>query len=138
MANLTEYTNDELINTIVQLAVLYRERFNRSLGVTAEIGEYKTAQLLNLKLAKGGINRGFDAEDVNGSKVQIKTRVTSRTSQRTGLFNNFDFDYALLVLMSESYEVQHIYKADKGVIKQARCSKLYETNAAYREVYINR
>jgi hypothetical protein len=118
----TEQISDaQLVERIANLACLYRQRFRKSLGVTAEIGEYKAAKLLNLKLEQGNINKGFDARDAKGNRVQIKTRVYVRKSERTGLFNNCDFDYALLVLLSNEYEVIEIHRAErKAVVKELK------------------
>ncbi|MCJ7655483.1 MAG: hypothetical protein MUO97_09360 [Dehalococcoidia bacterium] len=110
MKELEALTNDQLIDQIAALAVQYRKRFGKSLGITAEIGEYKAAKLLNLRRVEGNINKGFDA--YHGKKrVQIKTRISSSKAQRTGLFKTSDFDYCLLVLLSDKYEVLNIYKA---------------------------
>ena len=67
--------------------------------------------MLNLKRVPGNINKGFDAIDPKGKKVQIKTRVFSRNSERTSAFTDFGFDYALLALLSDKYEITQIYKA---------------------------
>jgi hypothetical protein len=117
MKQLEALTKDQLIDQIAALAVEYRRRFGKSLGVTAEIGEYKAAKLLKLRRAEGSINKGFDAYDSEGKLVQIKTRISSGT--RTGLFNNFDFDYALLAILSNEYEVIEIYRAEQRQIQKA-------------------
>ncbi|MBA7690434.1 hypothetical protein ES703_98960 [subsurface metagenome] len=121
-----KFTDDELIERIIPLAKEYRRRFGKSLGITSEVGEYKAAKLLKLKRAPGNIQRGFDAIDEKGRRVQIKSRVSHRSQERTGLFNNFDFDYALLVLMSEDYEVTEIYKAQCKRIKEQIQNQSYK------------
>lgn len=110
--------DDQLIENIISLAVMYRQRFGKSLGITSEIGEYKASKLLRLNRAQGNINQGFDATDSEGKKVQIKSRVYSRSQERTGLFNNFAFDYAVLVLMSDKYDIAEIWKASCQTIKE--------------------
>ena len=118
MKKLEALTEDQLIDQIAALAVLYKKRFGKSLGVTAEIGEYKAAKLLKLHRAEGNINKGFDAYD-GKKRVQIKTRISSSKAQRTGFFKSGDFDYALLVLLSDEYEVLKIYKAErKRILKE--------------------
>ena len=119
MTNLEALTNDQLIDQIVALAVLYKKRFGKSLGVTAEIGEYKAAKLLDLTRVKGNINEGFDAYDLDDRKVQIKSRVTTNKTQRTGLFSGHKFDYALLVLLSDNYDIKEIHQADRKQIEKA-------------------
>jgi hypothetical protein len=105
--------------------VQYRKRFGKSLGVTAEIGEYKAAKLLNLRRAEGNINKGFDAHD-GKKRVQIKTRISSSKAQRTGFFKNREFDYALLVLLSESYDLLQIYRAERKQIEKAFKKQSYD------------
>lgn len=118
MKKLEALTNDQLIDQIAALAMLYKKRFGKSLGVTAEIGEYKAAKLLDLTRVDGNINKGFDAYD-GKKRVQIKTRISSSKAQRTGFFKSPDFDYCLLVLLSDKYEVLKIYKAErKRILKE--------------------
>jgi hypothetical protein len=112
-------TKDQLIDQIAVLTVLYKKRFGKSLGVTAEIGEYKAAKLLKLRRAEGNINKGFDAYDLDNRKVQIKSRVTTSKTQRTGTFSSHKFDYALLVLLSDNYDIKEIYRADHKQIEKA-------------------
>ena len=104
-------SNEQLIENIIDLSLEYKGRFCKSLGITGEVGEYKASRLLKLKRVSGNINKGFDAIDTQGKKVQIKTRIYSRNSERTSAFTNFDFDYAILVLLSDKYEITEIYKA---------------------------
>lgn len=110
--------DDQLIEHIIPLAVEYRQRFGKSLGITSEVGEYRASKLLKLKRVPGNINEGFDAVDQKGKRVQIKSRICHRSQERTGLFNNFNFDYALLVLMSEDYEVTEIHRLQREKISE--------------------
>jgi hypothetical protein len=119
MKRLEALTPDQLIDQIATLAVQYRKRFGKSLGVTAEIGEYKAAKLLNLRRVEGNINKGFDAYDLGDNEVQIKSRVTTSITQRTGIFSSHKFDYALLVLLSDNYDIKEIYRADRKQIEKA-------------------
>lgn len=109
--SVTKLSDDQLIEHIILLAGEYRQRFNKNLGITSEIGEYKASQLLNLKRVAGNINEGFDAIDPMGKRVQIKSRICHRSQGRTGVFKNYSFDYAILVLLSDDYSVTEIYKA---------------------------
>lgn len=108
---ITKLSNDQLIEHVILLAREYRRRFGKSLGITSEVGEYKASQLLKLERAPGNINEGFDAIDPEGKRVQIKSRICHRSQERTGTFKNYNFDYALLVLLSDDYEVTEIYMA---------------------------
>ena len=126
MKKLEALTDDQLVDQVAALAVLYRKRFGKSLGVTAEIGEYKAAKLLNLRRAEGNINKGFDAYDSGDKRVQIKTRISSGKAHRTGLFKNFEFDYALLVLLSENYDLLKVYRAEPKQIEKALKEQSYD------------
>jgi hypothetical protein len=125
MKQLEALTKDQLIDQIAALAVLYKKRLGKSLGVTAEIGEYKAAKLLNLRRVEGNINKGFDAYD-GKKQVQIKTRISSSKAQRTGLFKSREFDYALLVLLSENYDLLKIYRAERKQIEKEFKKQSYD------------
>lgn len=75
---------------------------------------------------RGGLNKGFDAIDGDGKRVQIKSRILYKSQERMGVFNNYDFDYALLVLMSENYDVVEIHKATRRSIKSQIESQKYK------------
>ena len=122
-------SNDQLIENIIGLSLEYTGRFGKSLGITGEVGEYKASRLLKLKRAPGNINKGFDAIDPKGKKVQIKTRIYLRNSERTSAFTNFGFDYALLVLLSDKYEITEIYKARCKDIQEKIASQSYKRPA---------
>ena len=49
-------TDDQLIASVIPLAIEYRQRFNKSLGITSEVGEYKASKLLKLRRVSGNIN----------------------------------------------------------------------------------
>lgn len=125
----TKFSDDELIERVVLLAREYRRRFGKSLGITGEVGEYKASKLLGLKLASSNINEGYDAIDRDSKRVQIKSRILSRSSERTGVFSNYNFDYALLVLMSEDYKVTQIYKAKCRDVKKEIVSQSYKNSS---------
>ena len=127
--NALKLDNDQLIANIISLSLEYKKRFGKSLGVTGEVGEYKASRLLKLKRAPGNINKGFDAIDPKGNKVQIKTRIFSRNSERTSAFTNFGFDYALLVLLSDKYEITEIRKARCRDIQEKIDSQSYKRPA---------
>jgi len=122
-------SDNQLIENIIGLSLEYKKRFGKSLGITGEVGEYKVSRLLKLKRVPGNINEGFDAIDPKGKKVQIKTRILSRSSERTSAFTNFGFDYALLVLLSDKYEITEIYKARCKDIQEKINSQSYKRPA---------
>jgi hypothetical protein len=125
----SKLSNDQLITDIINLSLEYKKRFGKSLGITGEVGEYKASQLLKLKRVPGNINKGFDAIDSKGKKVQIKTRIFSRNNERTSAFTNFGFDYAILVLLSDKYEIIEIHKAHCKYIQKKIDSQSYKRPA---------
>jgi len=122
-------SDNQLIENIIDLSLEYKRRFDKNLGITGEVGEYKASRMLKLKRAEGNINEGFDAIDPNGKKVQIKTRIYLHNSERTSAFTNFGFDYALLVLLSDKYEIVEIYKARRKDIQNKIESQSYKRPA---------
>ena len=127
--NASKLNNEQLIENIIDLSLEYKKRFGKNLGITGEAGEYKVSRLLKLKRAPGNINKGFDAIDPQGKKVQIKTRIFRRNSERTSAFANFGFNYALLVLLSDKYEITEIYKAYRKAIQNKINSQSYKRPA---------
>ena len=122
-------SDNQLIENIIGLSLEYKKRFGKSLGITGEVGEYKVSQLLKLKRVPGNINKGFDAIDPKGKKVQIKTRICSRNQERTSAFTNFNFDYAILVLLSDKYEITEIHKANCENIRDRIDNQSYKRPA---------
>ena len=110
---------DQLIEHIIPLAIEYRRRFGKSLGITGEVGEYKASRLLKLERASGNINEGFDAIDPKNKKVQIKSRICQRSQGRTSVFKNYGFYYALLVLLDDDYEVIEMYQVECKKIRDS-------------------
>ena len=100
----------------------------RKLGITGEVGEVWVCKQLRLKLVLDSRSQGFDAIDKDGSRVQIKTRRSESeglpsNSGRTGRFSKHEFDYALLALLDNKYELCEIWQADykelKPIIEEA-------------------
>ena len=52
-------SDEQLINSMIPLAIEYRRRFRKSLGITSEVGEYKASKLLKLDRAEGWTEQGF-------------------------------------------------------------------------------
>ena len=60
--------------------------------------------------------------DKDGKRVQIKTRRSEtdglpRDTGRTGIFSKHEFDYALLALLDNKYELREIWRADYNKLK---------------------
>lgn len=125
----SKLSNEQLIETAIDVSLEYKKRFGKNLGITGEVGEYKASQLFNLERAPGNINEGFDAIDPKGKKVQIKSRIYSSNSERTSAFTNFGFDYALLVLLSDKYEIMEVHKANREKIQEKIITQSYKRPA---------
>ena len=83
----------------------YRDAFGRPLPLTQELGELYACAVLGLARASHG-QAGYDAMDEDGRRVQIKSRAPQtrganvpRPVGRVGRFHNWEFDYAVLVLL---------------------------------------
>lgn len=105
-----------LLARVVGVAIEYQRATGRRLGVTGEVGEMLAAQALGLKLCASSIEQGFDAIDERGKRVQIKARRSERSSApkptgRLGTFSQHEYDYALLVILSDKYDVLGIWRA---------------------------
>ncbi len=95
---------------------------NRKLGITAEVGEVLVCHQLGLRLVLDSRSEGFDAVDKDAKKVQIKTRRSEaeglpRDAGRTGTFSKHPFNYALLALLSNRYELCEIWRANYRRLK---------------------
>ena len=119
--------DNELINVVksaVDVALDYEAATNgkRKLGITGEVGEVLVCYQLGLKLVLDSRSEGFDAMDKDGLRVQIKTRRSEteglpRDAGRTGIFSKHEFDYALLALLDNKYELCEIWQADYNKLK---------------------
>lgn len=108
---------EKTIKHAIKASLNYEHITGRNLGITAEVGEVLAAKLLSLRLAKSKIQKGYDAVDENGKTVQIKTRRSDngqkpKRNGRVGRFGKHEFNYALLIILSDRYEVMEIYKAE--------------------------
>ena len=119
--------NSKAIGTIrkaIDIALTYEKVmcFNRRLGITAEIGEILACHELGLRLMKDSRTSGYDAIDNDGFLIQIKSRKSEskglpRNGGRTGSFSKHRFDYALLVLLDNRYQLCEIWRAEYKKIK---------------------
>ena len=119
--------DDKLINKLnlaIKVALAYETATHgkRKLGITGEVGEVLVCHQLGLKLVLDSRSEGFDAMDKDGLRVQIKTRRSEteglpRDAGRTGIFSKHEFDYALLALLDNKYELCEIWQADYNKLK---------------------
>ena len=107
----------DMIRKIRDVALEFRKKYGRNLA-TGFLGELYACEVLGLKLAENPNQKGYDAEDEDGKRYQIKTRCSMRGSGvnprgRMGRFRRpDDFDYALLVLLDDKYDLKEIWKAE--------------------------
>lgn len=75
----------------------------RTKNLVGDLGEYYCKEKFGLKLEENAVNKGFDAIDKEGKKVEIKTRRTPERKSKV-IFRNFEFDYCIYVELNEFYE----------------------------------
>lgn len=120
--NLDTLGDRQWLEFLVKVALEFKRRFGRTLPITEELGELYACEKLGLTRMPPR-TRGYDAVDREEKKVQIKTRVPDskigivNPSGRVGRFTNFDFDYALLVLLDCNYGLGEIWRADVESIR---------------------
>lgn len=112
-----------LITKAREVATEYYCLTGRPLGITGEIGEYEAAHLLGLNLSPVR-EAGYDATDVAGRRLQIKTRrfATNRIDkgQRVGSIKlDHPWDAVLLVLMDQQFMPVSIWEAERAAIEVA-------------------
>ena len=113
-----------IIKSAISVALEYEAATNgkRKLGITGEVGEVLVCHQLGLRLVLDSRSEGFDAMDKDGLRVQIKTRRSEteglpRDAGRTGIFSKHEFDYALLALLDNKYELCEIWQVDYNKLK---------------------
>ena len=102
-----------LVKQAIRAAIAYENMTGRKLGITGEVGEVLVCKSLGLALLLDQISPGIDAVDPkNGEKYQIKTRRgdTASPGARIGTFSKHKFDYAVLAILNEKYELVELYK----------------------------
>jgi len=113
----------QIITSVKKLAILYRERTGRPLGITGEVAEYEAARLLKLRLA--AVRQcGFDAiRERDGKKLQIKGRCViekSNPGQRLGRITfTHEWDAVLLVILDQKFEPLEIHEAERQALFEA-------------------
>jgi hypothetical protein len=131
--NMNEIVNDTIVISNDLIKVVERSiataleyetatQGSRKLGITGEIGEILVCKQMKLKMMKDPRSIGYDAVDSNGYKVQIKTRRgesgnTPRETGRLGRFSTHKFDYALLGILDDKYQLTEIWRSEYKVIE---------------------
>lgn len=111
---------ESLVAKVCILAAEYRRLTKKPLGITGEIGEFKVAKLLCLKLAPAR-QEGYDAIDRSGRKLQIKARCIPdgppRGQQLGSIKLDHDCEAVLLILMNMRFKPMEIWEASRGKLK---------------------
>ena len=114
------------MQVLQRLARDYRRIFNRPLPLTQELGELYACTVLSLERAPHGM-AGYDATDGRGARVQIKSRAPQvsgvsvpRPVGRVGRFHSWDFDYTVLVLLTDEYALWEMWRAEQGTVRQTQ------------------
>ncbi len=102
----------KITRKVIRTAIEYENITGRKLGVTGEIGEILVCKELALKILSNPIAAGFDAVDNKGKKFQIKTRRgnTNSPGARIGTFSSHSFNYAILAILDDKYNIAELYK----------------------------
>lgn len=115
---------DALRDTIEKAVVVarrYRRIAGKPLGITGEVGEFITADLMNLRLTEAR-QPGYDAVAVDGHLIQIKARCIlpdSNGGQRLGSIKLVhEWDTVMLILMNKDFEPFAIYEAKRTDIER--------------------
>lgn len=118
--------NDEILSTVksaIKAALVYESLTGgkRKLGITGEVGEILTCYHLGLRLSIDPRSEGFDAIDKDGLRVQIKSRKSEskgmpRDVGRTGIFSKHKFDFALLSILDNNYQLCEVWRAEHDVL----------------------
>ena len=99
------------------LKSLKDKKIIRTKNLVGDLGEYYCKEIFDLTLEKNAVNKGFDAIDEDGKKVEIKTRRTPDGKSKV-IFRSFDFDYCYYVELDEFYQPIKILKIDVNMIKE--------------------
>jgi hypothetical protein len=108
---------DVLIEQVRDVALRYKAKTGKPLGVTGELGELVAAEALNLELAPAR-QAGWDAKDALGRRLQIKTRACNRTGMMASINLKHEFDAVLLViLIPETLQLDGIYEMSRSEVE---------------------
>ncbi len=104
-------------------AIDYYQLTGKPLGITGEYGEYIAAERLGLDLSVAR-TAGYDATDLEGRRIQIKTRSIPRKKNIAGqtvgsIRLDHEWDVVLLVVMDEFFVLRWMFEADRSMIESA-------------------
>ncbi|MFQ5988293.1 MAG: hypothetical protein ACE5K9_00060 [Candidatus Methylomirabilales bacterium] len=112
-----------VIQELKTLAKRYRVLTGKSLGITAEVGEYEATRLRGLELCADR-EPGYDAlwkREGKTLRVQIKSRLLPQ-GEELGRLGKIDltkeWDMLLFILLDEDFEPVSIHKAERKDVDQ--------------------
>ena len=88
----------------------------RTKNLVGDLGEYYCQKLFGIVL-RPVVEKGYDALDLEGKKVEIKTRRIPPNRYKV-IFKSLEFDYCLFVQLNQDYEPILILKFEKSEIEQ--------------------
>ena len=100
----------KVVHKIILDALEYEKITGRKLGITGEVGEILACDKLKLKLLADPLSAGYDAEDDDGNRYQIKSKRIINNSGRVGTFAKHKFDCFVMILFGKKYQVTGIWK----------------------------
>lgn len=103
-------TRPELKLIAKSLKSLKADGIIRTKNLVGDLGEYYCHEFYEIELCKI-VRKGFDGFDLNGKKVEIKTRRQPTKSAKV-IFKGFEFDYCLFVELNEYFEPISIIKIE--------------------------
>jgi hypothetical protein len=110
-----------VIQDAKEVAKRYRNLTGKPLGVTAEVGEFTAAELINLQLMKAR-QPGYDAIAPDGHRIQIKARCVlpeSKKNQHLGSIRlKHEWDTVMFILLDGDFEPLEIYEAKRPDIER--------------------
>ena len=109
-----------------ELGILRSER-----SLQGDFAEWYVSKLLRLQLSRSPVEAGFDAEDGDGRRYQLKGRLVSSLSNNTS-FDIEDitvpFDFLIAVFLSRDFSVLGVIQVPYGVVKELGS----QTKSAFR------
>jgi len=102
------------LEAVLPAIAAFKQEFGRDISPDF-IAELYAARELDLQLVDGSCAPGFDATDSNGKRYQIKCR---DAGTRQVDFNNFEFDYLVLVNLDGAYGLAGIWRVPVDAVRR--------------------
>lgn len=132
----------EILVEVKKLARKYKKLTGKTLEVTGEVAELYAAQFLGVDLT-GAHLPGYDAvKEVDGETIRYQIMGRSSDDISKGPVGSIrketDYDYVVLVLMNEDYDVQSIYQALRSEIDHVLRAGESKSRNIRRQLSINK